>query len=79
MESTKTTPSLEDDEWELCNDDDFFYKQWRRRGELDQLADGVPAQSAFSGPDPEAEEMNRRERKRKTVLKLKEQYKREID
>lgn len=76
MEST-TTPSWEDDEWELCNDDGFVYKR-RRRSEIDPLGDSAPAQPV-SGPDPEAEEMKRRERKRKTLLKLKGQYQREID
>ncbi|XP_062105627.1 uncharacterized protein LOC133817204 [Humulus lupulus] len=76
MEST-TTPSWEDDEWELCNDDGFVYKR-RRRCDLDPLGGAVPAQPE-SGPDPEAEEMGRRERKRKTLLKLKAQYQREIE
>ncbi|PON36626.1 cryptic loci regulator [Parasponia andersonii] len=77
MEST-TTPSWEDDEWELCNDDGFVYKRRRTRNELDPSSDAGPAQPG-SGPDPEAQEMGRRERKRKTLLKLKAQYQREID
>ncbi|KAM6549727.1 hypothetical protein CsatB_021403 [Cannabis sativa] len=76
MEST-TTPSWEEDEWNLCNDNGFVYKRWRK-SQLDPLADAVPP-PPDSGPDPEAEEMARRERKRKTLLKLKAQYQREID
>lgn len=76
MESTTTATAadLEDDEWELCNDDGFVYKR-RKRCRLD------PVTESASSPiwDPEADESQRRERKKNTLLKLKEQYQREID
>ncbi|XP_041005578.1 uncharacterized protein LOC121250514 [Juglans microcarpa x Juglans regia] len=66
------TTSCEADEWELYNDDGFVYK--RKKHRLDPAA---AAQT--SNTDPEAEERNRRERKRATLLKLKARYQSEID
>ncbi|KAG6720077.1 hypothetical protein I3842_03G040500 [Carya illinoinensis] len=67
------TTSCEADEWELYNDDGFVYKRKKRR--LDPAA----AAQTPSNTDPEAEERNRRERKRATLLKLKARYQSEID
>ncbi|GAV78698.1 hypothetical protein CFOL_v3_22163, partial [Cephalotus follicularis] len=61
------------DEWELCNDDGFVYKRKKRR-----LSDPHPPAPSAPSKDPQAEEINRRERKRKTLLKLKQEYAREI-
>lgn len=62
-----------DEGWELYNDDGFVYKRKQRR------RDPVAAEQPASSTDPEAEERNRKERKRRTLLKLKAQYQREID
>ncbi|KAK7316483.1 hypothetical protein VNO77_35543 [Canavalia gladiata] len=61
---------MEDEEWELCNDDGFVYKRKRRR--LD--APPPPPSEA----DEEAVEKRRRERKKQTLLKLKAKYESEI-
>ncbi|KAH7532439.1 uncharacterized protein LOC107415268 [Ziziphus jujuba] len=81
MESTTTTATtatgaadLEDDEWELCNDDGFVYKRRKRR-----RVDPVDESASAPISDPKAEERQRRERKKNTLLKLKERYQREID
>ncbi|KAB1211703.1 hypothetical protein CJ030_MR6G022447 [Morella rubra] len=65
-----------DDQWELCNDDGFVYKRKKRR--LDPAAAAAMAQPP-SNADPEAEERNRREGKRRTLLKLEAQYQREME
>lgn len=70
-----TTSRDADDEWELYNDDGFVYKRKKRR--LDPAA--AAAEAAQTNVDPQAEERSRRERKRRTLLKLKTQYQREID
>ncbi|KAG7982025.1 hypothetical protein I3843_04G028900 [Carya illinoinensis] len=72
MESA-TTCWEADEGWELHNDDGFVYKRKKSRG--DPLAAEQPATST----DPQAEERNRKERKRRTLLKLKARYQREID
>ncbi|KAK5803407.1 uncharacterized protein LOC108455750 isoform X2 [Gossypium arboreum] len=59
------------DDWELCNDDGFIYKRKKRRLFLTE-----PAQAAV---DPEEEEKRRKEWKRKSLLRVKEKYKREIE
>ena len=71
---TVATSLADDEEWELYNDDGFVYKRKKRRLNPDEAALARPPSM-----DPEAEERNRRERKRKTLLKLKERYQREID
>ncbi|XP_043707412.1 uncharacterized protein LOC122656813 [Telopea speciosissima] len=60
----------EDEDWELCNDDGFVYKRKRRRQDLS---------TAPPAMDPEAEQRQLKERKKKALLKLKDQYQREID
>lgn len=69
----ETAPPWEDDYWELCNDDGFVYKRRKRRS-----LDDPPLPRAETGPDPEADELNRRDRKRKTLSKLKARYQTEI-
>ncbi|XP_027357981.1 uncharacterized protein LOC113867129 [Abrus precatorius] len=61
---------MEDEEWELCNDDGFVYKRKRRR------IDALPPPP--SEADEEAAEKRRRERKKQTLLKLKAKYEKEI-
>ncbi|KAG7017788.1 hypothetical protein SDJN02_19654, partial [Cucurbita argyrosperma subsp. argyrosperma] len=71
------TVSLEQEDWELCNDDGFVYKRKRRR--LDP-AEAVAARSSVAqAVDLEAEENRRRERRRKTLLKVRAKYRREIE
>lgn len=71
------TVSLEEDDWELCNDDGFVYKRKRRR--LDP-AEAVAARSSVAqAVDLEAEENRRRERRMKTLLKVRAKYQREIE
>lgn len=70
MDSAATSRDA-DEEWELYNDDGFVYKRKKRR--LD------PAAADQANVDPQADERSRRERKRRTLLKLKAQYQREID
>ena len=72
---TVATSLADDEEWELYNDDGFVYKRKKRRLNPDEAALAARPPSM----DPEAEERNRRERKRKTLLKLKERYQTEID
>lgn len=72
MEPT-TSPLGSDDEWELCNDDGFVYKRKKRR--VDPSAQPPPDPVA----DPQEDERRRREHKRRTLLKLKTRYQREID
>ncbi|KAF8399792.1 hypothetical protein HHK36_015662 [Tetracentron sinense] len=67
-----------EDEWELCNDDGFVYKRKKRRQDSDALAP-PSAPAPAPAPDPEAEERHRRERKKSTLMKLRDQYQREID
>ncbi|EXC20362.1 hypothetical protein L484_020583 [Morus notabilis] len=69
----ETAPPWEDDYWELCNDDGFVYKRRKRRSLNDP-----PLPRAQTGPDPEADELNRRDRKRKALSKLKARYQTEI-
>nr|KJB34998.1 hypothetical protein B456_006G097900 [Gossypium raimondii] len=59
------------DDWELCNDDGFIYKRKKRRLVLTE-----PAAAAV---DPEEEEKRRKEWKRKSLLRVKEKYKKEIE
>ncbi|GMY13250.1 hypothetical protein FCV25MIE_08489 [Fagus crenata] len=69
-----TTSWSDEQGWELYNDDGFVYKRKKRRLNPDETAI-----SAEASADPEAEERSRRERRRKTLVKLKERYQREID
>lgn len=61
----------EEAEWELCNDDGFVYKRKQRR--LDPPVSTPPSQL-----DPEAEERHRIQRRKRTLLKLKDRYQSEI-
>lgn len=72
--------NAEDDEWELFNDDGFIYKRKKRRRLANDPAAVVDV-SKKRDPvvDPEVEEKQRKERKRKALLKLKKKYQREID
>jgi hypothetical protein len=58
----------EDDDWELCYDDGFVYKRKRRR-----LNPPDPATSS----QPDSEKL-RKQRKKRTLLKLKSNYENEI-
>lgn len=71
------TVSLEEDDWELCNDDGFVYKRKRRR--LDPAEPVAARSSAAQAVDLEAEENRRRDRRRKTLLKVRAKYQREIE
>ncbi|XP_061337412.1 uncharacterized protein LOC133284419 [Gastrolobium bilobum] len=62
---------LEDEEWELCNDDGFVYKRKRRR------IDPPSAAAETAGAEAD-QEKRRRERKKQTLLKLKAKYEKEI-
>ena len=63
------------EEWELRHDDDgFTYKILKRQ----RLTDPSAAVSQLPLADPKAEAKRRRERKRNTLLKLKNQYQSEI-
>lgn len=62
----------EEDDWELINDDGFVYK-CKKRPRLDPISS-----TSAPPPDPVVEEKNRRERKRKALIKLKERYQNEI-
>nr|XP_004489196.1 uncharacterized protein LOC101503015 [Cicer arietinum] len=61
----------EDDEWELCYDDGFVYKRKRRRL-------NPPPPEPSSEPDQEAADKLRKQRKKRTLLKLKSKYQNEI-
>ncbi|KAG5027748.1 hypothetical protein GLYMA_05G002400v4 [Glycine max] len=60
---------MEDDPWELCNDDGFVFKRKRRR---------IHSPSPPSVPDQEPADTLLRERKKQTLLKLKSKYEKEI-
>ncbi|XP_011003115.1 PREDICTED: uncharacterized protein LOC105109944 [Populus euphratica] len=63
------------EEWELRHDDDgFTYKILKRQ----RLTDPSAAVSQLPFTDPKLEAKQRRERKRNTLLKLKNQYQNEI-
>ncbi|ESQ32711.1 hypothetical protein EUTSA_v10004961mg [Eutrema salsugineum] len=70
-----TTAIDEDDDWELCNEDGFVYKQSRILGSEDTSGAG----EASKPPDPELEERNRRMRRKRILVKLKRKYQREIE
>ncbi|XP_010251046.1 PREDICTED: uncharacterized protein LOC104593068 [Nelumbo nucifera] len=63
-----------EEEWELCNDDGFVYKRKKRR--QDSIAAAAPPVPAS---DPVVEKRQRRERKKRTLMKLRDQYQKEID
>ncbi|KAK4754716.1 hypothetical protein SAY87_002820 [Trapa incisa] len=60
-----------DDEWELCNDDGFIYK--RKKRHLDPLSAAPPPANSRA-----EEEKFRRARRKKTLLKIKERYQKEL-
>ncbi|GAA0162873.1 hypothetical protein LIER_18873 [Lithospermum erythrorhizon] len=61
-----------EDGWEIVNDDGFVYKRKKRR------LDPTTTSTAPPPPDPAIEETNRRIRKKKTLMKLKEKYQKEL-
>ncbi|GAA0148159.1 hypothetical protein LIER_07680 [Lithospermum erythrorhizon] len=63
-----------EDEWEIINNDGFVYKRKKRR----ICPTSITASSAHPPTDPEIAEKKRRERKKNTLMKLKEKYYREI-
>ncbi|KAF7819510.1 cryptic loci regulator [Senna tora] len=74
------TPSGQDDEWELCNDDGFVFKRKKRRLDPDAAAQAAALQLSSSlDLDHEAALKQRRERKRRNLLKLRDKYQREIN
>ncbi|GMH23914.1 hypothetical protein Nepgr_025757 [Nepenthes gracilis] len=71
--STSDAVDWDSDDFELINDDGFVYKRKKRRHGLPSLA-----RPPDPTPDPELLEKQRRERKRKALLKVREKYEREI-
>ncbi|KAJ4973733.1 hypothetical protein NE237_006907 [Protea cynaroides] len=65
----------EEEEWELCNDDGFVYRRKKRRQDLN----GAIAATEPPATDPEADQRQLKERRKMALLKLKDQYQREID
>ncbi|KAL2505237.1 hypothetical protein Adt_20858 [Abeliophyllum distichum] len=68
-----TAQREDDEEWELINDDGFVYKR-KKRHRLEPTTSSAPPQP----PDPAVEEKHRRWRKKRTLLKLKDKYSKEI-
>ncbi|KAI3808737.1 hypothetical protein L1987_24697 [Smallanthus sonchifolius] len=64
---------INEEDWELVNDDGFVYRR-PKRPRLD-----FTVTAAVTPPDPAAEAKARRERKKKLLLKLKTNYQQEID
>ncbi|KVI09173.1 uncharacterized protein LOC112524137 [Cynara cardunculus var. scolymus] len=62
---------INEEEWELINDDGFVYKRLKRPRVH-------PTAAAAQRPDPEAEAKAYRERKKTVLLKLKTKYQQEI-
>ncbi|XXG49444.1 hypothetical protein AAC387_Pa02g3630 [Persea americana] len=64
-----------EDEWELCNDNGFVYKRRKRHhnSATTPLAPPPPPP-----PDPDAELRLRRARKKKILMKVRDQYHKEI-
>nr|DAD27471.1 TPA_asm: hypothetical protein HUJ06_028939 [Nelumbo nucifera] len=57
-----------EEEWELCNNDDFIYKRKKRRQDyIVAAAPPVPAS------DPVVEQRQRKEQKKRMLLKLRDQ------
>lgn len=63
---------INEEDWELVNDDGFVYKRLKRPRLDSTSASAVPP------PDPAAEAKARTERKKKVLLKLKTKYQQEI-
>ncbi|KAL4281962.1 hypothetical protein GQ457_03G041650 [Hibiscus cannabinus] len=68
--SSSCQTAIATDDWELCNDDGFIYKREKRRLVLSEPA-WLPA-------DPEEVEKQRREWKRKILLRVKDKCNKEI-
>ncbi|KAF8058812.1 hypothetical protein N665_1241s0006 [Sinapis alba] len=64
------------EDWELCNDDGFVYKRDKRSRISDPGETSNPVDPEL---DPAVEERNRRIRKKRTLVKLKRKYQREIE
>ncbi|XP_021814068.1 uncharacterized protein LOC110756889 [Prunus avium] len=82
VESTASgAAAWEDDEdWELVNEDGFVFKR-RKKRRVDPSADSslrAPPSASAADLQEDAEKL-RRERKKKSLLKLKTQYQAEID
>lgn len=63
-----------DEDWELCNEDGFVYKRIRRISDPGETT----SNPVDPGLDPAAEERNRRKRQKRTLVKLRSKYQREI-
>ncbi|KAJ4960469.1 hypothetical protein NE237_020379 [Protea cynaroides] len=63
----------EEEEWELCYDGGFVFKRKKRKQDSSASAPALPTS------DPEAEQRQLRERRKRALLKLKDQYQRELD
>ncbi|KAK8584803.1 hypothetical protein V6N13_138749 [Hibiscus sabdariffa] len=68
--SSSCQTAIVTDDWELCNDDGFIYKREKRRL--------VISQPAWLPEDPEEVEKQRREWKRKNLLRVKDKCNKEI-
>lgn len=64
---------LEEDEWELYDDDGFVFRRKKRR-----LTDPSPAEVDKAAENREEEEKKRREWRRMMLMKLAERYSREL-
>lgn len=67
---------LNEQDWDLIDDDGFVCRRLKRT-RLDPTT--VSSAPTDPPPDPAAEAKARRERKKNTLLKLKEKYQKEID
>ncbi|BBH00462.1 hypothetical protein Prudu_010450 [Prunus dulcis] len=70
----------DDEDWELVNEDGFVFKR-RKKRRVDPSADSslrAPLSTSAADLQEDAEKL-RRERKKKSLLKLKTQYQAEID
>ncbi|KAL7094887.1 hypothetical protein ACP275_11G133000 [Erythranthe tilingii] len=65
------------DEWELVNDDGFVHKR-RKRPRTDTAAAAATSSAAPPPPDPAVERKHLRERRKRTLLKLRDKYLTEI-
>ncbi|XP_072978940.1 uncharacterized protein [Typha angustifolia] len=70
-----SSPNLDDDDWEICNDEGFIYKRRRRRDPAAEVRPPSPAPG-----DAEADIRRRqRSRRRRCLLSLRDKYMRELE